>query len=217
MKMYAFRGATHLMRPEDAGRYLALRAASRMWELPSWVDHYRLSPQDWPELREVVRGVLAGGPVSRDQLAAGVTEHARFGHLGEAFAGVSDTFLKPFAWQGDLCFGPERDGRATCQAPAMSLQWAGIPDLEVAGRAAVLAYVDAYGPATSAPGSRTRGSFRAPQRPLVTRGANLVLVGGVVHGTWKLRGSALTITWFPGVAAPSADLLERPLAVNQDA
>src|SRR5262249_7858086 len=28
---YAFRGATHLMTPEDAGVYLALRAASRMW------------------------------------------------------------------------------------------------------------------------------------------------------------------------------------------
>src|SRR6478609_7062086 len=36
IKTFAFRGATHLMTPEDGGVYLALRAASRMWELPSW-------------------------------------------------------------------------------------------------------------------------------------------------------------------------------------
>ena len=36
IKTFSFRGATHLMTPEDGGAYLALRAASRMWELPSW-------------------------------------------------------------------------------------------------------------------------------------------------------------------------------------
>ena len=35
IKTFAFRGATHLMSPEDGGAYLALRAASRIWELPS--------------------------------------------------------------------------------------------------------------------------------------------------------------------------------------
>src|SRR5689334_6676847 len=34
IKTFAFRGATQLMTPEDGGAYLALRAASRMWELP---------------------------------------------------------------------------------------------------------------------------------------------------------------------------------------
>src|SRR4029079_19075472 len=40
IKTFAFRGATHLMTPEDGGVYLALRAASRMWELPSWQSYY---------------------------------------------------------------------------------------------------------------------------------------------------------------------------------
>lgn len=39
IKVFAFRGATHLMTPGDAGVYLALRAAGRMWELPSWQSH----------------------------------------------------------------------------------------------------------------------------------------------------------------------------------
>jgi hypothetical protein len=54
--VFAFRGATHLLTPEDGGVYLALRAASRMWELPSWQRHYGLAPSDWPRLREAVRG-----------------------------------------------------------------------------------------------------------------------------------------------------------------
>lgn len=147
LKTYAFRGATHLMDPAEAGRHLALRAAGRMWELPSWVKHYGIEPRHWPALRELVRELVADGPVTRAELAAGVTGHPGFGHLGFAFASKSDTFLKPFAWQGDICFGPVRDGHTTFQSPA-GPRWRGIPELEDAGRAAVSAYFDAYGPAT---------------------------------------------------------------------
>src|SRR3954451_364884 len=70
---FAFRGATHLMTPEDGGIYLALRAASRMWELRSCQDFYGLTPADWPALRDTVRDVLAGGPVTREELGAGIT------------------------------------------------------------------------------------------------------------------------------------------------
>ena len=58
IKTFAFRGATHLMSAEDGGAYLALRAASRMWELPSWQSYYELTPADWPALRETVRDAL---------------------------------------------------------------------------------------------------------------------------------------------------------------
>src|SRR5262245_2507070 len=54
IKTFAFRGATHLMTAEDAGVYLALRSASRMWELPSWQDYYRLKPSDWPDFEACV-------------------------------------------------------------------------------------------------------------------------------------------------------------------
>lgn len=148
MKTYAFRGATHLMNPMTAGCYLALRAASRMWELPSWVEHYRVEPQRWPRLREIVRALVADGPITRERLTAGVTEHPEFSHLGDAFTSRSDTFLKPFAWQGDICFGPVEDGHTTFQSPSASPCWRGVPDLHEAGRAAVAAYFDAYGPAT---------------------------------------------------------------------
>ncbi|HEY7102875.1 MAG TPA: crosslink repair DNA glycosylase YcaQ family protein [Mycobacteriales bacterium] len=148
IKTFAFRGATHLLTPEEGGAYLALRAASRMWELPSWQSYYDLTPADWPALREVVRDALAGGPITRDELGAAVTARPRFRHLGFAFGDGSGTLLKPLAWQGDMSFGPSRDGHATFQALDGNPRWAGIPDLDEAGASAVEAYFRTYGPAT---------------------------------------------------------------------
>jgi hypothetical protein len=99
IKTFAFRGATHLLTPEDGGAYLALRAASRMWELPSWQSFYGLTPSDWPLLREAVREALAGGPMTREELGAAVTARPKLRHLGFAFADRAETLLKPLAWQ----------------------------------------------------------------------------------------------------------------------
>ena len=147
IKTFAFRGATHLLTPEDGGVYLALRAASRMWELPSWQSYYSLTPSDWPRLREVVREALADGPLTLDGLGAAITARSQFRHLAFVFDGNPWTLLKALAWQGDLCFGPER-GRTTFQRVDGNLRWAGIPDLDVAGPRAIEAYLSAYGPAT---------------------------------------------------------------------
>ena len=59
-KTYAFRGATHLLTPEEGGAYLALRASGRQWELRSWQETYGLAPGDWPAFRETVREAVAG-------------------------------------------------------------------------------------------------------------------------------------------------------------
>jgi hypothetical protein len=148
IKTFAFRGATHLMTPEDGGAYLALRAASRMWELPSWQSYYGLMPSDWPLLRAAVREALADGPLTRDELGTAITARSKFRHLAAVFDGDPKTLLKPLAWQGDMSFGPVRDGRPTFQRLEGNPRWAGVPDLDAAGVHAVEAYFRAYGPAT---------------------------------------------------------------------
>ena len=148
IKTFAFRGAIHLLTPEDGGAYLALRAANGMWELPSRQSFYCLTPVDWPRLRQAVREALADGPMARDQLGAAVTARPRFRHLGFAFADGVGTLLKPLAWQGDMSFGPPRDGRAAFQRLDRNPRWAGLPDLDEAGMRAVETYLRAYGPAT---------------------------------------------------------------------
>ena len=118
------------MTPEDGGVYLALRAASRMWELPSWQSYYSLTPSDWPPFREAVRDALDDGPLTHDELGAAITARPRFKHLAFAFDAGAWTLLKPLAWQGDMSFGPPRDGRATFQRLDRNPRWAGLPDLE---------------------------------------------------------------------------------------
>lgn len=64
INVFAFRGSMHYVTPEEGGIYLALRAAGQQWELPSWVEHYRLSATDWPQFRHAVREALSGGPLT---------------------------------------------------------------------------------------------------------------------------------------------------------
>jgi hypothetical protein len=294
IKTYAFRGATHLMTPEDGGVYLALRAASRMWELPSWQRYYGLTPSDWPLLREAVREALADGPMTCDELRAAVTARPQFRHLGPVFISKSNTFLKPFAWQGDLSFGPPRAGQATFQRLDHNPRWAGVPDLDEAGMRAVEAYFQAYGPATPThvqywlgeslgagrkrihswiaalseriaeveidgdtayvlrehlddvaathastsvrllpghdqwvlgPGTADAHVVPPARRRLVSQQANLVILGGVVSGTWSLSDDQVVVAWFTEAGSPArealaeevarlATILERPLQLR---
>jgi DNA glycosylase AlkZ-like len=278
IKTFAFRGATYLVRPEEGGTYLALRAASRMWERPGWQSHFGLAPSDWPLLRETVRAALAEGPMTRDELGAAVTAQPRFRHLGFAFADRSWTLLKPLAWQGDMSFGPARDGRATFQSLQSNPRWAGVPDLDEAGTRAVESYFRAYGPATPdhvhywlgaglgagrkriqswiagfgdrlaavdvdgeatyvlredleelasttattatrlvpaydqwvlGPGTADSHIVPPARRALVSRGANIVIVGGVVSGTWSVAEDRVTVAWFAEAAPPTREALAR--------
>jgi hypothetical protein len=148
IKAFAFRGAMHYLSPEDGGVYLALRAAGRQWELPSWVEYYRLRPQDWPDFRAAVRDALRDGPLTIPELGEAVTRHRAYRHLRPVFDEGAGTLIKPLTWQGDMSFGPRRDGQHTFQRLDDNPRWGGIPELEDAGPRAIRAYLRTYGPAT---------------------------------------------------------------------
>ncbi len=265
VKAFAFRGATHYLSPDDGGAYLALRAAGRQWELPSWQEFYELAPTDWPAFRATVREALEDGPLTVAELGEAVTRTARYRHLRAAFDDGAGTLLKPLTWQGDMSFGAPRDGRHTFQRLDTNPHWAGIWDLEEAGPHAIRSFFHGYGPAThdhvqhwlgnglSAGRKRLKGWLAALQPDLVavdvegetahvleedlddlmaaratgavrllpghdqwvlgpgtkdehvvpgarrtpvTRKANLVVVGGVVGGTWRRRGEEVQVSWF---------------------
>lgn len=277
IRTFAFRGAVHLMTPDHAATHLAIRASSRMWERPAWRSFYGLGPPDWSALRAAVREALADGPLTREELATAVAGTPRFRHLTTAFTHPSATFLKPFAWQGDLSLGPARDGRMTLQALEHNPRWPGLPDLDQAGARAVEAYLRAYGPASVdnlrywlgeglgarrglitawlgrlesrlspvevdgeprwvlredaeslaaarptttvrllprydqwvlGPGTADAHVVPTAVRSEVSRGAHVVVVGGVVAGTWKLVGDAVETSWSGGVERPGASALD---------
>lgn len=147
VKAFAFRGSMHYLSPDDGGAYLAIRCAGRQWELPSWRQHYRLEPSDWPRFRETVRKVLSDGPLTIDELGAALTARPAYRHLRAVFDEGAGTLLKPLTWQGDMGFGPRRDGQHTFQRLDGNPRWAGVWDLDEAGRYAVTRYFASYGPA----------------------------------------------------------------------
>ena len=145
---FAFRGAMHYLSPQEGGVYLALRAAGRQWELPSWVEYYRLRPADWPDFRAAVRDALQDGPLTIPELGEALTKHRAYRHLRPVFDDGAGTLIKPLTWQGDVSLGPLREGQRTLQRLDSNPRWSGIPDLEEAGPRAITAYLRTYGPAT---------------------------------------------------------------------
>lgn len=146
---FAFRGAMHYLSPEEGGVYLALRAAGRQWELPSWVEYYQLRPADWPDFRAAVREALGDGPLTISELGDRVTRHRAYRHLKPVFDEGAGTLIKPLTWQGDMSMGPPREGRRTFQRLGDNPRWSGIPALDDAGPRAIRAYLRTYGPAST--------------------------------------------------------------------
>jgi len=156
--------------PEDAGVFLSVLAAGRTWERPVWERYFGLNPAGIERFREAVREVLDGQTLTREELIAAVTMKPGLGHIGDSLRTGWGTLLKPVAWQGDLCFGPQTRTRVTFMRPDQaSPHWAGIPDPEVAGPIAVAAYLRAYGPATVAGFRRWMGASEKSARGLFQR------------------------------------------------
>ncbi|QBX55518.1 hypothetical protein EXE58_08675 [Nocardioides seonyuensis] len=148
IKAFAFRGSMHYLSPEDGGIYLALRAAGRQWELPSWVEHYGLSPSDWPGFRAAVRDALTAEPLTIVELGEALTRQRPYRHLKSVFDEGAWTLVKPLSWQGDVSLGPPRGKQPTFQRLDTNPRWRGVPDLDDAGPRAIVAYLRTYGPAT---------------------------------------------------------------------
>lgn len=148
IKTYAFRGGSYLMTPEAAGIYLGLRASGRQWERPSWQEFYELKPGDWPDFRETVRAAVADGPLTRDELRLVVGQNRRFRGAAKGLVGNADTLIKALMWQGDLCFGPARDGQSTMRGLHEVPGWTGLVDPDEGGPRAIVNYFRTYGPAT---------------------------------------------------------------------
>jgi hypothetical protein len=148
IQSFLFRGALHCLTPDDGAMYLALRAAGRQWELPSWVEHYGLTAEAWPRFRAAVRDALGDASLTVTELGETLTAQQAYRHLQPVFDTGAVTLIKPLSWLGDISLGPRRDGRFTLQRLDGNPAWRGVPDLDEAGPRAVSSYLGAYGPAT---------------------------------------------------------------------
>lgn len=148
IQSFLFRGALHYLTPDDGAMYLALRAAGRQWELPSWVEHYGLTAEAWPRFRAAVRDALGDASLTVTELGEALAAQRSYEHLRPVFDAGAGTLIKPLSWLGDISIGPRRDGRHTLQRLDRNVAWRGLPDLDEAGPRAVTSYLGTYGPAT---------------------------------------------------------------------
>lgn len=149
VKTWAMRGALHLLTPEEGGAFLSLIAAGRSWERPSWQRHFGLTTKQMDALRGAAREVLDATVLTREELVTALTARRGLRHLGDGLRSGWGTLLKPLAWQGDLCFGPNRGRNVTFTRPEhASPRWAGVPDPEEAAPVAIASYLRAFAPAT---------------------------------------------------------------------
>src|SRR3989442_1592121 len=159
-------------------------ASGLSWERPSCQRYFGVSRKQLDALREVVRETLDGKVLTRDELIAAVIARRGYGHLGGALRPGWGTLLKPYAWQGDLCFGPSRGDRVALTRPeGASSAWAGPPS---ADEAAV---------------SKQSGWI-----------SPIVVAGGIVKGTWDRAGDEVRVDWFKEAGPPPRSQIKAEVA-----
>jgi uncharacterized protein YcaQ len=101
------------------------------------------------ELIEGVRATLSSDGITREQLAAAVATHTGNPKLLELLPSGWGALLKPVAFQGYLCFGPNQGQNVTFVSPAHWLGEWPPADQQEAVKELVRRYLTAYGPATA--------------------------------------------------------------------
>lgn len=166
MKTWAMRGTLHLLRPSEAGAFLSVVETSRFWVKPSWQRAAGMTPLQIDALTEKVAGILDGAVLTRDQLVAQVVADKRFADLEARLRSGWGQVLKPLAWRGVLCHGPNQGNKVTFTLPESRFpDWAKPTDADAAAPGVIEAFLGAYGPATPETFDiwLTRGSTSRPR------------------------------------------------------
>lgn len=145
VKTWAMRGTLHLLAADD----LPLHAAARTIDPLGWINFeaHGISLKQRDAFLEGVPEVLGSEPMTREQLAAAVTERVGLPALGELIASSNwGTPLKLFAFRGELCFGPNQGKNVTFVNPRKWLGKWQPAEPEAAFQEIARRYLRAYGP-----------------------------------------------------------------------
>lgn len=120
--------------------------------------------------------------------------------------GLSVPRRRLVAWMndlGDTVTSVNLDGR---QAYALT---ADLDQLHEAAPSDAVRLLPGFDPWVFGPGTSDTRLLAPDRRALATKGSNLVIRGGVVTGTWRIRGDDVMVSWFREAGPPPASALER--------
>lgn len=147
VKTYGLRGTLHLIAADELPFWNAVMRSDAYWDDPTWQQGSGLTADRLGDLLAAIDDALRERCLTRDELATAVG--SRLG--GDFTARLSSTWgelLRPAAYLGFLCFGPNAGSKVTFVRPYDWLGHQQSVDSRTALPDAVRRYFGAYGPAT---------------------------------------------------------------------
>jgi Winged helix DNA-binding domain len=143
VKTWAMRGALHLLAADDWPVFAGAAATRDHFRKPGWLRGFQITAPQLERLLADVTDALGAEPLTKVELAETVG-----GAMGKRLLSGWGDHLKLVAYQGALCFGPNRGRNVTFVRPSA---WLGdSTELRPEDALAELArrYLHAYGPAS---------------------------------------------------------------------
>jgi hypothetical protein len=149
VKTWTARGTLHLVPPNDLPLWLAaMQARGRYWAKPAWERYHGVSASEMDLVLDGIDEVLDGRALTRAELAQRLGRVIKRPDVAERVMGSWGSVIKPAAYWGKLCFGPNRGRNVTFVSPREWIgPWDDVDGDEALGELA-LRYVDTYGPST---------------------------------------------------------------------
>jgi len=206
IKTWAMRGTLHLLAASEFPLYVAARGAHIIRRPPSYYTYHGVTPVELDAIIEGIPKTLSDVPMTREQLADALAKRARQPKLREVLLSGWGALLKPSAFRGDVCFGPNQGQNVTFVRPSQWIgEWRPV-EPEQALKEMARRYLNSYGPATTDDFARWWG-IQAGQAKKVFRSLDDELEAVDVEG-WKAWALASTLEQLKTLkAAHSVQLL----------
>ena len=171
IKTWCMRGTLHLLSSADYPMFVAALNTRDQWKRAPWLKYFGVTYDQVEAMIGAIDEALTGRCLTRQELADVVgDQHGP--EMRTGLLGSWGSMLKPAAFYGFLCSGPNRGQNVTFQRP---VDWIGpwtTVDREEGIRWMILRFLRAYGPATPDGFARWWGGARkhfASLRPELAR------------------------------------------------
>lgn len=203
VRTWVMRGTLHLLPADELAMWVGAQGALRpRYETASWRRAFGMSSDEAVAVLDAIGDALDGAPLTRDELAAAVTERLGVARLGEAVRGSFGTMPKLAAFRGDVVFAQPAGQKVRFTRPDRWLapDWAPAPPRE-AMAAVVRRHLAAYGPASRETFARWFGIASAAQagKLIAALGDEVAAVDVEGWAAWMLRDDVAVA----GGSAPS--------------
>jgi hypothetical protein len=114
LKTWAMRGALHLIAASELPLFVAARS---VYDYINWINYFKyygITETQYEAYLAVAPQLLGSDPMTREQFAIAIAEYSGVSELYDLVLSKGwGTPLKPLAWRGDLCFGPNQGQNVT--------------------------------------------------------------------------------------------------------